>query len=353
MVPPPTRKIAARLTVTYAGFEGKSALLEELYKRGLEQPKIGEDLYGGDGLLMFWSHRPVAPWQDAAWAISMRRERASAYQRQFLNEFAVSASTFIDMDRWDDCVDERLSPVPVDLFMDVWVGLDASVKHDQTAIFAVTYDKKTKRFRTINHVVFQPMPEQPIDFEATIEKTLRDWCRKYRVKQIFYDPHQMQAVAQRLIRDRIPMVEFPQTQPNLTAASQCLYELINGCNLWVYSDQTLRKAVSQTIAKETPRGWRISKQTSSHKIDLVAALSFACYACLEAQKGPSFSLEEMLANEREPLPANATADEQQQQSYAARNFQNYLWNIQGIDPAQPSRPWGFPWHRLPSGRMWG
>ena len=37
MVPPPTRKVAARLTVTYAGFEGESELLESLYKRGLER----------------------------------------------------------------------------------------------------------------------------------------------------------------------------------------------------------------------------------------------------------------------------------------------------------------------------
>ena len=98
----------------------------------------------------------------------------------------------------------------------------------------------------------------------------------------------------------------------------------------------MRKAISQAVAKETPRGWRITKQTSAHKIDLVAALSFACYACIQGQSTPSFSLEQMLANEREPLPA--TADKQQgQQSYAARNFQNYLWGIQGIDPRNP---WG-------------
>jgi Phage Terminase len=79
LTPPPTRKIACRLTVTYAGFEGESVLLEELYRRGLLQPLIGEDLYAGDGLLMFWSHKPIAPWQDEAWLTSMRRERASAY----------------------------------------------------------------------------------------------------------------------------------------------------------------------------------------------------------------------------------------------------------------------------------
>ena len=36
MVPVPTRTISARLTVTYAGFEGESTILEALYRRGLE-----------------------------------------------------------------------------------------------------------------------------------------------------------------------------------------------------------------------------------------------------------------------------------------------------------------------------
>jgi hypothetical protein len=61
MIPPPTRQVACRLTVTYAGFEGESLLLEELYKRGRQQLQIGEDLYAGDG-----SHVPIAPWQTEA-----------------------------------------------------------------------------------------------------------------------------------------------------------------------------------------------------------------------------------------------------------------------------------------------
>jgi hypothetical protein len=51
LVPPPTRKIALRLTVTYAGFTGESQLLEELYQRGLEQPEIAPSLHAGDGIL--------------------------------------------------------------------------------------------------------------------------------------------------------------------------------------------------------------------------------------------------------------------------------------------------------------
>jgi hypothetical protein len=45
MVPVPTRTISVRLTVTYAGFEGESKLLEDLYKRGIQGDQIAPDLY--------------------------------------------------------------------------------------------------------------------------------------------------------------------------------------------------------------------------------------------------------------------------------------------------------------------
>ena len=76
------------------------------------------------------------------------------------------------------------------------------------------------------HRLYQPTPEQPLDFEATIERTLIDLSRKYAVRKILFDPWQMQAVAQRLTKQGLPVEEFPQTSPNLTAASQNLFDLI-------------------------------------------------------------------------------------------------------------------------------
>ena len=73
MVPPPTRKIACRLTVTYAGFSGESVLLEELHKRGMAQPEVGPSLHAGDGILMAWHTAPIAPWQTTSWLADMRR----------------------------------------------------------------------------------------------------------------------------------------------------------------------------------------------------------------------------------------------------------------------------------------
>jgi hypothetical protein len=69
-------------------------------------PSVGTDLHVGDGLLMFWSHAPIAPWQDASWIEQMRRSlRPNQYLRMIENRFVTAESTFIDLDAWDACVD--------------------------------------------------------------------------------------------------------------------------------------------------------------------------------------------------------------------------------------------------------
>ena len=101
-MPPPTRKITCRLTVTYAGFAGESVLLEELHKRGMAQPEVAPSLHAGDGILMAWHHEPIAPWQTEAWLAEMRRSlRPNQFLRMIENRFVTSESSFVDMEKWD------------------------------------------------------------------------------------------------------------------------------------------------------------------------------------------------------------------------------------------------------------
>lgn len=281
MVPPPTRKIACRLTVTYAGFEGESKLLENLYRRGLQLPSVGKDLYAGDGLLMFWSHEPIAPWQHQDWLAQARRTLPpNQYLRMIENRFVTSESCFIDMSAWDKCINQHLGFAPADNGLAIYVGVDVGFKYDQTAIVAVTYDQAAKQVRLVFHRVSQPSPLDPLDFESTIERTLIELRDRFAVCKVLFDPWQMQATAQRLRNHGLPIEEFPQSPANLTAASQNLFELIQSQNLMVYADDAMRLAVSRAIAKETSRGWRISKETQSHKVDVVVALAMACHAAV-------------------------------------------------------------------------
>ncbi len=284
MVPSPVRRISARLITTYAGFEGESTLLEELYKRGLQQPQVGADLHTGDGLLMFWSHLPVAPWQTEAWLAEMRRSlRPNQYLRMIENRFVTTESSFIDMAWWDACVNHGMTPTLVAPALPVWVGVDASVKRDSTAIVVVTFNKAMQRVVLVVHRIFQPSVKEPLDFEATVERTVRDLMTRFAVRGVFYDPYQMAAVAQRLQKAGVPMREFPQTSGNLTEIGSNLYELIKGRGLLVYPDPDVRLAISRAIAVETPRGWRIAKEKAAHKIDVVVALAMAAHAAMQRQ----------------------------------------------------------------------
>lgn len=165
----------------------------------------------------------------------------------------------------------------------IWVGVDASTKHDSTALAAVSFWKARQLVWLLDHRIFTPSPDEPIDFTADVEQTLRDWSSRFDVRAIWYDPYQMAASAQRLVRDGLPMKEYIATGNNVTALAENLSRLVKGNNLIVYPDAEIREAVSRTIAIEGARGWKIDRDKQSHHIDIVIAIGLAALACVKAQ----------------------------------------------------------------------
>lgn len=324
MVPVPTRKISCRLTTTYAGFSGESVLLEELYKRGMQQPLIGDDLHAGEGLLFLWSHQPLAPWQTPEWLDEMRRSlRPNQYLRMIENRFVTSEASFLPPGAWEKIENADLTNAVNDPGLAIYVGVDASTKHDQTALVAVCFDHKAQEVRLVAHRVYQPSPDDPLDFEATIERTLLEWRDRFCIVKVLFDPWQMQAVAQRLRNHGLPIEEFPQSSANLTAASQNLYELITAQNLSVYPNEAMRLAISRAVAVETPRGWRISKTNQSHKIDVVIALAMACHAAIQGKAEDFYDYSGRWLGLDEPQDSRAMAA---QQLFAQLQGQINLYN---------------------------
>jgi phage terminase large subunit-like protein len=214
----------------------------------------------------------------------MRRSlRPNQYLRMIENRFVTTESSFVDMADWDACVTPGLSPTLMATALPVWIGVDASTKRDSTAIVVVTFNKAAQRVVLVLHRIFQPSAREPLDFEATVERTLRDLVRRFAVRGVFYDPYQMAAVAQRLQAAGVPMREFPQTTGNLTEIGTNLFELIKSHALIAYPDADLRLAISRAIAVETGRGWRIAKEKAAHKIDVVVALAMAAHAAMRRQ----------------------------------------------------------------------
>ena len=152
----------------------------------------------------------------------MRRElRPNQYLRMIENRFVTSEQSFLgNIGRWDAIVDPRIGHTVNDPTLPVFAAIDASHKHDSTAIVAVHFNQSAQQVRLVTHRIYQPSPDEPLDFEATIEKTILELRERYMLCKVLFDAWQMQSVAQRLRNNGINIEEFPQSSANLTAASQ-------------------------------------------------------------------------------------------------------------------------------------
>ncbi len=232
---------------------------------------------------MFWSHQPIAPWQTPAWLNEMGRSlRPNQYARMIENRFVSTDNPLIDLSYFDAVVDENYRAPMVDRELPVWIGVDASVRHDSTALAAVTWDRAEQRVRLVSHRIFTPSLNAPIDFENSIEQTIHTWRGRFLIRGVWFDPFQMVSSAQRLARDGIRMTEFPQSLPNLTEASNNLLELIRSRRLLMYHAPDIRQAMARAVLIGSARGSRIGKTTTSHHIDVVVAMAMACLAAVRS-----------------------------------------------------------------------
>lgn len=157
-----------------------------------------------------------------------------------------------------------------------------------------------------------------------MERTLVELRDRFAVCKVLFDPWQMQATAQRLRNHGLPIEEFPQSPANLTAASQNLFELIQSQNLVVYPDDNMRLAVSRAVAKETSRGWRISNETQSHKVDVVVALAMACHAAVGGKAEDFYDVSMRWVDGVGLNSGNAVTPAVDQRSYAAQQLHGLL-----------------------------
>ena len=99
--------------------------------------------------------------------------------------------------------------------------------------------------------------------------------RAIRGRRGVHDPWRFQAPALELERDGLPIVAFPQSPARLIPASDRLYRAVIEKRLTHPSDPALNAHVSNAIAKNTPRGWRIDKPHGHANIDALIALAMA------------------------------------------------------------------------------
>ena len=292
LTPPPTEPNAWVLIGTTAGFTNESVVLENLYKRGLAGERIDEELelYVSNELTMFWSEQPRQPWQTQEYYDQQRRIlRPTTFARLHENRWVTAESTFITPELWDTCTDPTLIPLLPTKEKELYVGVDAGIKHDTAAVVAVY--REDNYLKLASHRIWKPSPDEPLNLEETIEAHLRELYEQFDLVTILCDPYQLHRSIMTLKSAGIPIREFPQTSANTTRMGQAIFDLLNGKNLVVYPSDDLRGQALNTVAIESSRGWRVAKEKASKKIDAIVAMSMACVAALDNPASDSTPLD--------------------------------------------------------------
>ena len=315
-VPSPVRAVSARLTVSYSGFSDESDLLEGLYMRGIAGGEVAPDLYQSDGMLCYWTHECRAPWQSERWKNEMRKAlRPNQFARMIGNKWVRGEGDFLQEAWIEACTNPELRPSLGDSNLAVFVGIDASTKHDWCAVVATTYDDEAQKVRLVRHYVWKPTPDKPLDFVNTIERAVLELQERFWLTGVYYDPWQLSAVAQRLTDAGVRMEEFPQTLGNLTAMGENLLALFKDRNIEIYADGDLAQSLRNAVGVESARGFKIGKAAAARKIDLVVALAMSALAAVRHERAGWGVLQytrqraEMAARGETPVEDTSLADE--------------------------------------------
>lgn len=265
---------------SYAGFEGESPILEQLYQAGKkdgQQIDVGIpdlELYVNQAarMLTLWNTRPLCPWQtDHYYAQEAAVLTESEFKRMHRNEWASSEDIFVPLEWWQACQ----LPMPEADERDQWViGIDAGISSDSFGIVGVVRkgDMVYKRYAR----EWKPPKGGVIDFREP-EAELRRLAKERRVVCFTYDPYQLHDFATRLRNEGVGWFrEFPQQQDRLKADKQ-LYDTIRERRFIHDGDPALTQHIANANAKTEGDKLRIVKRQEHLKIDLAICASMASY----------------------------------------------------------------------------
>jgi phage terminase large subunit-like protein len=213
------------------------------------------------------------------------------------------------------CTNPELRPSLGDSNLPIFVGVDASTKHDWCAVVATAYDDDSQKVRLVKHYVWKPTPDKPLDFVNTIERAVLELQERFWLTGVYFDPWQLSALAQRLMHDGVSMEEFPQTLGNLTAMGENLLALFKDRNIEIYADGDLAQSLRNAVGIESSRGFKIGKAAAARKIDLVVALAMSALAAARHERAGWGMFQytrqraEMAARGETPVEDTSLADE--------------------------------------------
>jgi len=282
------RRGAQIVTVSTAGV-GADSPLGRLRSRALALPRVEREgtltrAKGDHFSMLEWAVPEDADIDDmaavkaanpASWITEegLREQREAvhelAFRRYHANQWTATEGYWLPPGAWQACA----ADYSIEAGEPVWVGVDVGGSRAASAVVWVTEDLR------VDSAVFQ-------GDEAVLEVVgkVRALAGEFDVRAVYYDPWRFHQAAAELEQERMVVVEFPQTHARMVPASERLYAVVVEGRLRHRNHPELNRHVASTVAKDTPRGWRLDKGARSAQIDGTIALAMAVEA---AEKRPA------------------------------------------------------------------
>jgi len=310
-----TNPVGNHLTfvVTTAGYAEDMSENLHLYRWYSRGKNIEEGREKKDPLFYFYWKEDYSgvPWVEGTSYLEHQRKilSPSAYLRFHENQWTSAVSTFVTIDVLDRCIDKSLRPTAPEGTRIV-CAIDAGVKWDCSALTALAKDETKKRgLQLVDHRIFEPKGKT-INFEKTIERTILNWSKRYKILAVYFDPYQLLRTAQLLRDERIKIIEYPQTVANMVSATQSLDELIHSGNLRLYPNAILQQHILSSSVKEHAMGVRLVKTSRAKKIDACISLAMAVEAGMQYFLTRSQRLAHVYSPNEDPESDDFSAAEQ-------------------------------------------
>jgi hypothetical protein len=297
LVIPPTQPGGVRWIASYAGWEGESLLLKELWDRALLGERLPGDLpiyqNKAASMLAFIDTGPDSwrmPWMTPEYiSETQQSERPNTFRRIWLNEWTTNESQFLPEGTWQACAAPDVKPIQPGDNRRLILGADASTTRDLTALVGVEYNPGLNTVDVALCRVWKPqrgilrMGKPTVDLAETIGAEVKRLHEAGQIEAIVCDPYQLHSLIIEWEKAGIKVIELAQSSGRVEA-DQSLYDAVIGRAIRHYNDPTLNEHIKNAIAIETPRGYRLAKEKTSQKIDAAVALSMAHYGALNGQK---------------------------------------------------------------------
>lgn len=208
--------------------------------------------------------------RDRATALLKQTTEGEYRRKRLCQVVCTNESPFLTAEGWD----ELNTGVGVPNGAEVVLAVDASLKDDTTGIVVGQIGPKP-HFDTLAVWAKPPNDDGWRVPMAQVEQVIREATKRWRVREVAYDPAYFTRSAQVLAAEGVPMVEFIQSPTRQTMATNDLRTAALNKSFTHSGDEDLRRHVLGATVLETDKGIRIAKTSRSRnaaKVDLCTAL---------------------------------------------------------------------------------